>query len=239
MNNTNYVVVFYLGKRRSNAVTDKSLLIDKHLNYLSDNNIPLSRVTVVINTDKKEDVFTAGNRLAKFKDYYTELKVIIRPNVGHSYGGWSDAVNSCLEKGEKFKYYFLSEDDYLPGRTDFIDILASRMDIDTAYVCQKTTKWLGKPHAAGSNGLLSGDLAKRIYNRYKSALKIYPSILYCEAEDNQVHFLDNFTKSGFKIRDISDICSVPFLCEGADTKKYIQELGVEGAEPIMIPIRDV
>lgn len=210
---TNYIVVLYMGHRRTSNVSAPLVMLHKHLDFLQQNKIPLQRVTVVVNCEQDADFAALADTITYYDNYYVDLKVRMRHNSGFSYGGWNDTINACIEEGDDFTEYFLIEDDYVPVVHDFLDIFRSRMIDNVAFVCQKVfynTHGVYK-HAAISNGLLAAPAALRSYNIYGSALSVLPAKTYADAEWNQVHFLELIQEVGFDMTDISDIASVEFL----------------------------
>jgi hypothetical protein len=145
---------------------------------------------------------------------------VVRPNTGFSYAAWNDAINQCVENREDFSHYMLMEDDYIPARSDFLDVFLSKMDDNVGFVCHKLSHealsaiFTTQIHAGISNGLLLGQAAREAYETYGSALCMYK---HNNAEYDwssiqlQIHFLDFVTKSGYTITDPADISSAPFL----------------------------
>lgn len=237
----NYVVACYLGPRRSTGPAGE-VFIKRHLEYLEENNVPLSRVSVVLSADNSEQVVRAQPSMKKVKDYYTDIKLFIRHNVSYSYGAWSDTINSSIQNGEDIDYFFLIEDDYLPARPDFLDILMSRLDEETAFVCQKVFEQPSvggvSTHAAVSNGMLSGRLAKNVYEQFESVFEIVPAYNYPQAERNQVNFLNNISSAGYKFTDVSDECSVHFLEHKVGGDPIIKIIDEDSGPPLLLPITE-
>lgn len=214
----NYIIVWFLGERRVKSVADPRYFIHRHLQFLQDNNIDVARVTVVLNTDSEAEEALARETLKEYDNYYTELVFFARPNEGFSYSGWNDAIVKCIDDGEDFTHYFLMEDDYAPGTTDFIDQYESKMVSDVGYVCQKLSDptlskiFNTQIHAGVSCGLLAADAARDAYRVFGSPLKTYTTKRYdWDSLLAQVHFLDNITNLGYRIVDSSDFSSVVFL----------------------------
>lgn len=237
-NGVNYIVACYLGERRTPGPPGE-VFIKRHLDYLQDKNVPVSRVSIVVSTDSAEDANRALNAVKKYDGYYTNLKFFIRRNVSYSYGAWNDTVNDSIRNLENFDYFFLVEDDYLPARDDFLKILIDRLNDKTAYVCQKV--YDAQPggfqrHASASSGMLHGVLAKEVYGKFDSVFDIKPAINYPQAETNQVNFLNYIRDSGYNFSDISDISGIHFLenLQGSGARiKTVDELN---GPPLLLPI---
>jgi len=215
----NYIVACYLGNRRVNAVSDATVLIDRHLSYLRDNNIEVDRVTLVLNSDDRDEELRFLETVKKYKPYYTDLRVVLRENKGLSYRSWELTVNNCIENDEGFTHYFLMEDDYVPARPDFIEIYKSRMADDVGYVCMAISNnkvFEGKIHAGMAVGMLRGQAAEEAYWKWGTALRTYDP---GESGDgygfkslvSQADFLDFVTERGYEIAGVQDLGSTLFL----------------------------
>lgn len=197
----------------------------------------IDRVTLVINADTGEEVQRFLKAVRSYKPFTHEVKVMVRPNIGFSYGGWASAVNACIENDEGFTHYFLIEDDYVPCEPNFIDVFNSKMIDGIGYVCQKLSHegWKQlfgiQTHAGASCGLLLGEAAEKAYEKYGSALMAVDANEYNDALlQSQVHFLDFVTELGYGIADVADKSSAPFLhnyneLAGPNLKKYGTEEG--------------
>jgi hypothetical protein len=110
----NYVIACWSGMRRVNPrryVEDRPVFIRMHFERLSKLRHGLDQVTVIVSKNPDEP--------ASYRDFLSHLpervgraKVVImeRPNVGYSYGAYSDVF---ARYGEGFTHYLLMEDDYL------------------------------------------------------------------------------------------------------------------------------
>jgi hypothetical protein len=217
--NINYIIACYFGQRRTKTAKSPEDFLEMHLKWLQENQIALGRVTVVINAEDISQATCAANLVAKYKPYYTDLRFFVRRNIGHSYGAWSDAIETNLDNDEHFSHYFLIEDDYLPNDPKFIDYFLSKFIGNVAYVCQLILP--PQPgiirHASISNGLLHGAAASGMRRIGERVFVIHPSIDYKDAEVNQVRFLDNLFEHGFDMNDVSDITSIEFVEKSART----------------------
>ena len=231
---TNYIVVGFLGKRRMSHGIKPEEHFRIHLEKLRRLNAPLDRVTIVVNADEPDEIIRAAKVIGPFKDYYTELKVLIRHNVGHSYGGWNDAINACIKNGEEFDRYFLIEDDYVPVVADFVEPFQKAWRDDTGYVCQKVSEGHGQVHAGASSGLILNTVAKESYAKNGSVFSVRPSAKYIEGEWNQVHFLDYITDMGYKIHDCMEYAALAWGDRNTAARSYRTLIG-EG-KPVLEPI---
>jgi hypothetical protein len=205
-----------------------------HLESLRKMEAPVDRVTVVVNADEPSEIIRASRVLGQYKNYYTELKVLIRHNVGHSYGGWNDAVNACIREGQEFDRYFLIEDDYIPVVPDFVDPFAKAWKENTGYVCQKVSLWHGQPHAGASSGLLMNHVAKASYEKNGSVFSVRPSVKYIEGEWNQIHFLDFITDMGYEIHDCMEYAGLAWGDRNAANRSYRMMIGDK--DPVLEPL---
>jgi hypothetical protein len=131
--NLNYIIACWSGMRRVNPksyINDRHIFIQKHLERLSQLKHSIDQITMVINHNPDEPKC--------FRDFInalpthmgtTKIEILDRPNIGYSYGAYSDAFN----KYRDFKYYMLMEDDYTFTIDDFDSILLSKLESDPKY----------------------------------------------------------------------------------------------------------
>jgi hypothetical protein len=209
----NYIPVFYFGIRRYNNPKDKFLFFKKHLEFISTlsagSNIEASFVINKIDSDSKEEIKSVINGYA----IDIPFEIIYRQNVQYSYGGWNDAIKKNINKN--YDYSFLIEDDYIPTSINFYEPFLKEMNNDTAFVCTKVfeTNASFPRHAAISNGLISNEKCKEVLQKDRDVFHL-SSVMekgYRFAETNQVLFLNQFLTLGFKLEQISDEFSKPFL----------------------------
>jgi len=111
---TNYVVACWSGMRRVNPkryMEDRTVFLRRHLESLQTLKHSLAQVTVVVAQDPEEP--------ASYRSFLADLPktvggapvvLVRRPNVGYSYGGYSDVYGRYRLA---FDRYLLMEDDYV------------------------------------------------------------------------------------------------------------------------------
>jgi len=232
----NYIICMFIGKRRNRSIASVEM-VQMQLDYLQDNNIPLTKVTVVCNLDEAEHYQIILGNMKKFiNDYYTELEFIPRLNQGFSYRAWSEAINRELESNNDYDYYFLIEDDCLPARKDFIDVFLEPMKGKVCYVCQRLSV-SGPKHAGMSSGILCGKASRKVYDKMGSVLRTTAGLTYASAQHDQRYFLENLIDMGYELTDCSHLASMPFYEKFSDEKVgRIIEYGDPDLPPVLIPI---
>lgn len=130
---TNYVISCWSGMRRVNPeryVNDRSVFIETHINSLFKYENAVDHITIVINDNPEEP--------KEFRNYINSLpsklngktiEIIRRPNVGYSYGCYSDVF---AKYRLQFDNYILMEDDYCYAIDNF-----DRIMFDKAYANKK------------------------------------------------------------------------------------------------------
>lgn len=210
-----YVICAYLGPRRNTQNSDPFCHLKQHLKFLKKNQSNIYKCTIVCNRydlslDKEIPKIIKNYRMPIIMD------LIYRENTGGSYAAWQEAVI----KNITLDYHFLIEDDYVPATTNFLHPFLQLMDHNTAYVCQFYAEVSGnQAHPAISNGLLSGSLTQKIYQKYQTIFRLLdPNKIwenatnYNKLEWNQVHYLDHFSKEGYETKDIKTIAGSTHQC---------------------------
>jgi hypothetical protein len=132
---TNYIISCWSGLRRVNPqkyLDDRSIFIKIHIDKLRSLNHNLDQITVVINenNDTPPEFITYINNLPK-KINHTNVVIMNRPNVGYSYGCYSDVF-------AKYKTYFdnyiVMEDDYIFMLDNFDSIMLNKMTDKCGFV---------------------------------------------------------------------------------------------------------
>jgi hypothetical protein len=159
----------------------------------------------------------------------TKIVVHRRPNQGMSYGSWSDAFATY---GQQFKYYFFIEDDYLPCRDYYDDILIELFEEapNCGYVAQYTI-----PHFAPiSNGLASSAALFKVFKKRKQLPHSpSPSNYPANERGGQIAFTHAIVEEGYKLYDICDIFLSPFL----NARNQVVYFGNQNAKPLIAPIQ--
>jgi hypothetical protein len=224
----NYVVACYVGIRR-NLVLDPYEYVLAHLKTLDeyqDENV--YKITLVLNVDGDEgyDFFNHFNRLCQDRDYLKDrVDFVFRQNRGFSYASWEDAIIRNMGVAD---YFFLVEDDYLPGYKDYYrPFLEQLMNKNVGYCCSKVSHTHGR-HAGMSSGMMRADVARAIYIERAATH-------YGVGEWSQVHFLDFMEQVGYTFNDPSHLVSTPFY----DIHKNLIEYGNPDGPCPLKPILEV
>lgn len=232
--NINYIIACYFGPRRLynlNYINDQFYYIKKHiklLNNFKDNNI--KKITFVINGQHK----TKNEIEEVLKNNCNFLyETIYRENIDFSYGAWQEAI---IKNINDFDYFMFLEDDYGPVIDNYSNYFLNFFDDNVCgVVCLYDNNHSYQKHAAISNGILSQDKIKIIFEKYNKIfyLKNKDTQDYISAEWNQVHFLDFFINENFKINDISNISKNSFLEINGNIKICSNENGLDIFFPII------
>lgn len=224
----------WLGARRVTAVSDPRMFFDRHLQYLEKHKIDVDRVTMVFSIGAPEHKVRALEIMQDYKDYYTELKIVFRENKNFSYGAWNDVLNECMANNEDFTHYFLVEDDYAPGRPDFLDVYESQMAEGVGYVCQKISHetlselFNTQPHPGICCGLLLGQAARDAYEKFGTVLEVerWSTTRYDYSSLRlQIHFMDNVVACGYGFADTYKVSSIPFVLADIYVELSVMEFG--------------
>lgn len=232
----NYVVACYVGIRR-NHVLDPYEFVLAHLrtlNKYADENI--YKITLVLNVDADEgdEFFNYFYTFCANKPYLKDrVEFEFRMNRGFSYAAWEDVITKNKDEAD---YFFLVEDDYLPGYRDYYKpFLAELQNNNIGYCCSKVSYTHGR-HAGMSSGMMRADVARIIYDAFGRVFRAErDAVDYGVGEWSQIHFLDFMEMVGYTFNDPSHLVSTPFY----DIHKNLIEYGnPEGPCPLK-PILEV
>lgn len=238
----NYIVANYIGNnRRYKSYRDifsvnPLFFFKRHIEFFNANNIPEIECTFVFNDDISEQLKKEILDLTNNKH-----EVIFRKNAGFSYGAWDQIIKMNLEK---YDYFFLIEDDYLPTTSDFLQPFMKSMTDDTAYVCGlvewSPTHYLSsncKPFLfpSISNGLLSAAAAKHVLKTFNELFMIGHGNDYQSGFKNQVFFAKHFNDLNYSIKDILSEYRSDFFDSGHNNIViYGDKNSIAPIEPIVI-----
>lgn len=125
----NYVMACWSGMRRVNPkkyIKNRAIFLQEHFKQLQILSHSISQITVVVNHNPEEP--------PEFRDFlnslpptvrHAQVVLIERPNVGFSYGGYSDVF---AKYRTSFSHYILMEDDYTYVMDDFDAIMMQKME---------------------------------------------------------------------------------------------------------------
>lgn len=218
-----YVVAVFTGKRKNPVINerllDPSYLVKKHLFGIETLRIPdVTKVTFVVSPSDNRTRDQEVVDYVKNYDNQTDIEIdayIKSDNLMFSYGSWNDAMEKNIENDDHF---FLIEDDYFPCADYFYKPFVEKMlENDAAYVCQLwSDKFLSRPCAAISNGLMNIDAARFHYKKFRECLQLrklkkYENIGSEQGVIAQINFLDGYIRLAYPICDIADEYGQPFL----------------------------
>lgn len=162
----NYVMCCWSGGRRlqdNRYIADPTYYLRKHLRILEKFHHNLDQITIVVAKNEREPTSyrTLLNSLPN-KIQNSPVVLMERPNLGMSYGSFSDAYK---EFRTKFDYYFYVEDDgiYLQHDFDKINLEYMEQDGKCGYLCGYVGSNGFPLHAAISTGLLRGSALEALW----------------------------------------------------------------------------
>lgn len=213
-----YIVSTYLGQRRSKLHNkcwnvDIYFLVRKQLEQLSKLQLPdISKVVFIVN-NYNHVVDRGIEKVISEYQLPMSVEVLYRPNTGLSYGAWNDAMIKNISTDSK--YFYLTEDDYVPVANKFYKLFIDQIEENTGYVGQLVTYDKGPVHGAISNGIIPVVIAKKIYEEKKTVLDIPGKVgsgdPYKEYGIAQYQYLEYLNQAGYVAKDISQVAYLPFL----------------------------
>jgi hypothetical protein len=226
-----YVVACYLGRRRNPHVENSETYLREHLSFIRRSKV-IDRATIVLNSESLEQTARCVEIMQTFGAQNTNL--IVRDNIGFSYGAWNDCVRAYLDFDSE--YFFLVEDDYIPASDEFASVFFDKMSPTTGYVASiYDTSAPEGAHASMSIGLLSASAAVDARNLYGEPLRVVGGeddhFFYETAERNQVAFLNNIIGAGYSVASAGDTARMPFVRFGK-----IIVAGNQSARDCIVPI---
>lgn len=218
-----YIVAVFTGKRKNPVINerlnDPAYLVKKHLFGIETLEMPdVTKVTFVVSpSENKERDLEVVEYVKNYNNQSgIEIDAYIKDdNLMFSYGSWNDAMERNIENDEHF---FLIEDDYFPCSDYFYKPFVEKMvEHDAAYVCQLwSDKFLSRPCAAISNGLMNIEAARFHHKKFRECLQLrklkkYENLGSDQGVIAQINFLDGYTRLAYPICDIADEYGQPFL----------------------------
>lgn len=202
----NYIIACWMGPRRnddSRAVGDRAFYLKTHLWALEAAQRSLDHVTIVLaeGGDADADAFTKAVK----KVGSVPVTVLVRENLGYSYGSWNHAFDVF---GDDFNHHIIVEDDYAPWVVGFDDHLVAHAKEKKTYVCGAASR-VGK-HAAISNGIIPRDVWKAVHPA--------PCVAGSSVRDgnqSQRIWTAAFASKGYPIQDYMGTHSSPFWVGGS------------------------
>lgn len=207
MPTTNYVICAWSGPRRTldpRTDADPAFYLRAHFQCLADHRHNLSQITLVVPENPNEPPAYRQYLLAELpkKIGTAEVVLIERPNIGMSYGSFSD----CYARYRtSFDYYFFMEDDYFMCQHDFDKIHVDLMEEDRmcGYLCGMA--WAPPDHeyhAGISNGILRSEALEKVFLALGHLPHSRDSLLYGPNEQTgQVGQSREIINAGYTLRD--------------------------------------
>lgn len=216
MNNSCYVINFYLGDRRKTVneyKEDKLYFLKRQIEYLNSFKHNLNKIIFTFNIEPEHyhytsDIFKLVPKFIK----NTEVEIIFRENKGFSYGAWSDVFKKYKLK---YDYYIFNEDDYFFVDNNWDSYLVNKYNSynDCGYLCP----FMREPHrhnefrryAGLSTGIASSNNLLKVWDKYK----MLPHSIgnsYENGEEIQKRFSFAFLDVGLNIYDTRDDYRISF-----------------------------
>lgn len=199
--NSNLVITLWGGTRRfmyPPTIGDRAYFIKRQLETLAKYTNSLRQITFVVPEYSLSKEFTEAVDSLPTEINGTKVVVYHRPNVGMSYGGFSEVYAKYTSE---FDYYFFLEDDYLFVKDnwdkEFIDELESR---SCAYLCIQKGDGGGvyKMHGAIPMGVLKQEYMQKVVDEF-GCLPCSKTVTdYTVVESSQVAFGNAFVKYGLE-----------------------------------------
>lgn len=211
-----YIIALFAGRVELDSFVNYfDNLVEMHLKAIETfAQSSVSKVVLVINSDSPEMLSEALNSANLFENSFIPVQVIVRENLGYSYGAWEYGILCNVQ--EEVDGYFLIEDDYLPSSEDFLSYFSDKLTLNVGFVAQtiEALSGMAPMHAAVSNGLLSKKAVLSTLEKFNCLFAIFPFELNREdhlmGTENQVTFLAFIQDAGFVLDEIAEDCSVPF-----------------------------
>ena len=231
----NYVIATWSGDRRagnSQLLDNPVTYLQQHLTALNNLKHGLSQITIMVPENPKEP-----EEFSLYLDSLSGVEILRRSNEGQSYGSYVDCYKRYTDQ---FDYYIFVEDDYIPKQENFDQILVQMFKgaKNCGYLCSRVckyppTEYMGRPHAAISNGITSASVMKSIVDKLgdipcgRKATKTH-----AYAATPQLEFSWSFLDTGWWLYDYS-----PFYCSPYHHVGKLQHYGSIQKPPLFVPIQ--
>lgn len=201
----NYVIGTWSGKR---LVGYRDTYLLRHLKHLNKIKHSLAQISVGYPYNPSEKKWYA-NFIKSLKSLSDGTPIVVHPmpNKGLSYGQWSNVFGVYRDQ---FTHYIFIEDDYVPQKDFFDEILVSMFESlqskNCGYLCglvfTKEGRFGGlkEDHAGISNGVSSAAVLNKVWGKY-GCLPHLKTHLKAGREEEQVIFSKAFLNVGFTLHD--------------------------------------
>lgn len=234
-----YVVVFYIGPKRSYPSyqrlfrTDPLMLVRTHIDFLRHAGHHISKATFVFNADIDPII---RNKIDNLYGFPIPTDVHYYEGTGYSYGGWNDVIKNNLDQED---YFFLIEDDYIPTTPYFYQPFVDRCTDESPYVCTYVEmKPDGRPCASSSNAIIKAKQCKELFEKHGDVFAELGARDLPSAWHTQLNFLNYLTDAGYKFTDILDEYRTIHMlnCEINHAVSFGNSNAKILIEPIVIPL---
>lgn len=215
----NYIVALYCGPRMSRRYSlllakDKLYFFNSQIEALNKFGEGIDLVSFVFNVDSLEQQSEIINNL-NLANITFKYEIIVRENVGASYGAWMDCIHKNIHE---YDYFFMIEDDYIPVCNNFYEPFINKCTDKIQYVCCRVFREPEDlyPHASISNGLITASVCKNLIYNNNSVFLLYDGNNYLNFYQIQKDFLHFYRALGFELSDILEKYSVPFYDSSKD-----------------------
>lgn len=232
---TNLVIACWSGIRRymyPESAADRAFYLKKQVEQLSKLNHNLTQITFVNpHYNLEPDDYTEYLNNLPSKIGTADVVVHKRPNIGMSYGGFSEVFDKYLDE---FDYYFFMEDDYFFVKDNFDSIFIEEMETrgpNCGYLCMHMGNGGGvyKMHAAVPMGCIATWAALRVREKHGRIPSSGSSTDYTANEAGQVEFGFSFHELGL-LEDFKDKYQCPLSFLGRVVTIY-----EENEEQLIVP----
>lgn len=230
-----YIVVFYIGPNRNYTSyqhlfrTDPLMMFRKHVEMLKTVDKNITSATFVFNGDIDPNL---RQTIDNFTDHGVPTRIGYFNGPGFSYGAWNEVIKKRLGVCD---YFFLIEDDYIPTRPDFYKPFVDRCTDEYPYVCTYVEeKSPGRFCASSANALVKAKQCKEMFEKHGEVFAAIDGNTYEQAWNIQLNFLNYFTESGYKMRDILDEYKTPHMLNC--NINHLVTFGNSNAESLIEPI---
>ena len=209
-------VVFYLGERRislDEQVDDNLFFLKQQLAHLSYFRHNLDEIFLIFNLDEShKEYIDEVKKLVPNKIQNAKVTLMLRENVGFSYGGWSDLFTQYKDK---FDYFIFNEDDYFFSQNYWDEYLIKKYNTypDCGYLCpmvREPNHWNGyRKHLGHSSGIASNENLKKVTDKFGN-LPYGKNKDYVGGEETQLFFGFAFIEAGLNLYDFRDDYSLTF-----------------------------
>jgi hypothetical protein len=223
LNKIHYVVAAYFGPRGHLDPTynsDPACYLREHLASLERLPHRLSQITIVVAGDSGP--LAAVNVPRKIQD--ANVDVMLRENVGFSYGSFSEAFDRRDRYEQEFSHFIFNEDDYIFTHDNFDDLLLDELESRTGCGMLCGAAWqhvVGDTRnvAAISVSIASTQVLEQATAKRNGHLPYRREPGYFPAYDSQIDFGFCIQDAGYSVQDwLSKWASAYRMGHGIDVR---------------------